>query len=408
MADTELPIRIETREDLLYLLAEAAEIEHNLMCCYLYAGFSLKDPSTPGLSPDEAQAVGRWRAAIRDVAIDEMVHLALVANMTMALGAAPVQPGYHPSGIVVALAPFDRATLDHFIYLERPDGVALPDGAGFAPARPYVRFRTSDRLMPNAQDYETVGELYRAIREGFGALSAKLGEAALFCGDPAGQVGPPDVELPGLSLVTDLASARTAVDTIVTQGEGAPGHHVDGHYARFLAIRAEFERLTEANADFVPAWPAARNPVMRPPIDPTDRVYIDEPHIAAVHDLANALYGHMLRCLASAYGRRDEDGAMRRLLIDTAIGLMGLLSRTAGYLASLPAGPAHPRVHAGMSFAMLRDVSRLPQGPGERRVLGERIVAMSEAARRIFDEGHALAAIGGQLTELAAPFSAVR
>jgi hypothetical protein len=61
-----------------------------------------------------------------------------------------------------------------------------------------------------------------------------------------------------------------------------------------------------------------------------------------------------------------------------------------------------------MSFAMLRDVSRLPQGPGERRVLGERIVAMSEAARRIFDEGHALAAIGGQLTELAAPFSAVR
>jgi Ferritin-like len=35
-------IRVGTREDVLYLPAEAAEIEHNLMCCYLYAAFSLK------------------------------------------------------------------------------------------------------------------------------------------------------------------------------------------------------------------------------------------------------------------------------------------------------------------------------------------------------------------------------
>ena len=33
---------INSREQLLSTLAEAAEIEHNLMCCYLYAAFSLK------------------------------------------------------------------------------------------------------------------------------------------------------------------------------------------------------------------------------------------------------------------------------------------------------------------------------------------------------------------------------
>jgi hypothetical protein len=33
---------IETREHLIGLLAEAAEIEHHLMCCYLDAAFSLK------------------------------------------------------------------------------------------------------------------------------------------------------------------------------------------------------------------------------------------------------------------------------------------------------------------------------------------------------------------------------
>jgi hypothetical protein len=39
----ERAIHVDSREDLIYLLAEAAEIEHNLMCCYLFAAFSLKD-----------------------------------------------------------------------------------------------------------------------------------------------------------------------------------------------------------------------------------------------------------------------------------------------------------------------------------------------------------------------------
>lgn len=35
-------IEIESREPLLSTLAEAAELEHNLLCLYLYAVFSLK------------------------------------------------------------------------------------------------------------------------------------------------------------------------------------------------------------------------------------------------------------------------------------------------------------------------------------------------------------------------------
>jgi len=42
MTTEEPKIRIETREELVYLLAEASAIEHNLMCCYLYAAWSLK------------------------------------------------------------------------------------------------------------------------------------------------------------------------------------------------------------------------------------------------------------------------------------------------------------------------------------------------------------------------------
>src|SRR5262249_15195271 len=78
-----------SREDLLSSLYEAAELEHNLMCTYLYAAFSLKSGEAEGLSAREAEAVARWRRAILDVAIDEMGHLTAVWNITAALGGAP-------------------------------------------------------------------------------------------------------------------------------------------------------------------------------------------------------------------------------------------------------------------------------------------------------------------------------
>ena len=50
-----------SREQALHALYEAAELEHNLMCTYLYAAFSLRDGEAEGLSAAEAAAVARWR-----------------------------------------------------------------------------------------------------------------------------------------------------------------------------------------------------------------------------------------------------------------------------------------------------------------------------------------------------------
>jgi len=50
-----------TRERLIFALCEAAELEHTLMCTYLYAAFSLKSGEAEGLSAAEAEAVARWR-----------------------------------------------------------------------------------------------------------------------------------------------------------------------------------------------------------------------------------------------------------------------------------------------------------------------------------------------------------
>ena len=128
-----------SRESLVHQLYEAAELEHNLMCTYLYAAFSLKSGVEEGLSPAEADATARWRRAILKVAIEEMGHLTAVWNITAALGGSPrfgrmnfpLDPGGLPASVVVRLEPFSEAVLQHFIFLERPMDSSEPDGAGF-------------------------------------------------------------------------------------------------------------------------------------------------------------------------------------------------------------------------------------------------------------------------------------
>jgi CDGSH-type Zn-finger protein/uncharacterized Fe-S cluster protein YjdI len=403
-------IRVENREELLFLLSEASSIEHNLMCCYLYAAWSLKRGVEDGLTPEEAVAVRRWKRMITSIAVEEMVHLALASNLSVALGGAPflsrpnfpIPPGFHPSGVVATLAPFCHAVLDHFIFLERPEGDLAEDSADFAHPSFPARRQVKGRLMPSHQDYLTVGHLYRGIRRGFGNLHHHLGHAGLFTGDAALQIGPEDVSLPGIMTVTDLASADRAIDTIIDQGEGAPGHRDDSHYQRFLAVRREFEELSKKNPSFAPAFPVARNPVMRRPLVQDDRILIDDPEAAPVLDLANALYNHMLRCLAQSYGRGADETATKQLYLGIAIDVMQALTPIAEHLASLPASRSHPGVNAGMTFTILRDIARVPRGAPEARMISERLTEMSEHAAMLFPEGHALASIAGVLSAAAA------
>jgi CDGSH-type Zn-finger protein/uncharacterized Fe-S cluster protein YjdI len=390
MSVSEPEIIVQHRENLLDLLSEAAEIEHNLMCCYLYAAFSLKGEAD-GLGPDEARRVAGWKRQVITVALDEMTHLALVANLMSALGATPhfgrpnfpISPGYHPAGVVVALAPFELPVLDHFIYLERPEGVELPDGAGFEQPFRYQRSTRPDRLMSTSQDYSTVGHLYRGIRNGLESLSDRLGERALFLGNPSCQVGADLVALPGISEVRDLKSALAAVDTIVHQGEGSPTSPDDCHYKRFLAVREEYVALLGERPDFVPARPVARNPVMRHPFDIQGRVWINEPESARVLDLANAVYTFMLRLLVEAFGSDAHSASERKILLDSGVDLMRLMTVICEELTRMPANPAQPGVNAGVSFAMLR-ASVTPFGRlGVWKVLSQRCFEISRGASRL-------------------------
>jgi CDGSH-type Zn-finger protein/uncharacterized Fe-S cluster protein YjdI len=405
----EREIHAETREELIYLLAEAAEIEHNLMCCYLFAAFGLKTEAD-GLDPGQAAEIAGWRRAIIGVAIEEMTHLALVANLTLAIGGSPrffrpnfpVAGGYHPSGVIVELHRFDRATLDHFIYLERPEGIELPDGAAYTHRdAAYIRDMGTGRLMPSAQDYATVGHLYRSIRKAFDVLCDRNGESAMIVGDPRRQVGPDLASLPGLIAVTDKISAIRAVDVIVEQGEGSPADSARSHYQRFLAIRDTYDRFLSDHPGFDPSRPVASNPVMRHPPDPDGKVFIDDPGAALVLDLANAIYGAMLRALAQGFA--ENDPVLKRVFLDTAIEGMFAITPVAEHLTRLPASPSHPGLTAGMSFAMLRDLSPMPGGDAAAAVLSERLDELARGADQLIPGEP-----GATLRRLAERLAAVR
>lgn len=385
MASTPHP---PSREQLLYRLHEAAEIEHHLMCCYLYAAFSLKrtDPHWSGAQRD---AVERWRRTIMSVVFEEMTHLALVGNLAQALGASPhmnrpafpVDAGPYPAGFVIRLQPFSAATIEHFKFLERPSHQRLADAAGFVPQREYRRAVPEGRLSPGPRDYDTVSELYEVLAQSLEACVAAFGEAALFVGDPALQVDATLAPLPGVVAVTDLASARQAIHTIVTQGEGAGSEEIDSHFCRFTRVGEELAALMAADPGFEPAWPAATNPVMNAPIhSANERVHISEPRIARWLDIGNALYTTSLRCLLQGFGARGRQAKATWLAASFA--LMRALMPVGQGLAARPASQAADGPNAGLTFTPLRTLAALPQ-EGAAAVVAERLGQLRQRAMEL-------------------------
>ena len=381
---------VDTREQLLHLVAEAFEFAHNLLCCYLYAAFSLKRQGSGDLSRIEAQAVERWREAVMGVAVEEMTHLLLVGNLAVSIGGdvhlnrpnLPVAEGYHPAGIVIELTPFDMQTLDHFIYLERPQQDDLSDSPAFTPTSDLVRgARHGARLMPSSHDYQSIAQFYASIQSGFKTLARKLGEPKLFVGDRTCQIGPEVVSMTGLSAVHDLASALRAISTIVEQGEGSSIDSDDSHFSRFKQIKVEYEALLSDRSGFAPARPAARNPVMRMPTSSEDRVLIDHPQAAAMLDLANALYNQMLRLVAQSFAKDIASGS-RRQLLDGAIGLMRVFAAVSEHLTTLPAS-AEGHTNAGVTFAMLRATEPLREAGREWNLVAERLVELAQGMRQV-------------------------
>jgi hypothetical protein len=352
---------VANREDMWWLLSEAAQLEHMIMSQYLFAEFGLKQGTDEGLTTEQAKVVDRWRQTLHGIAVDEMLHLALVANLSTAIGAAPTfgrpnfpqRSGYFPSPIQLDLLPFGERALQHFLYLERPEGMERLDADGFVATAPPRAPMTDDETMPRGQEFATIGHLYRGIDGGLQNLAARVGEAAVFVGSPRAQATPELFHWPQLIAVTDLSSASAAVAEIIEQGEGARGDWRQAHYGRFLNMLQEYHEMRARDASFEPTRPVLAAFTRQPFDNPAPVPIITEPLTRLVAEQAALAYELILQTLNRFWTHTDETDEQLGTLIRVALGLMaGVLRPLATELTMLPVGAEHAGSSAGFAFEM--------------------------------------------------------
>jgi hypothetical protein len=406
--NTSNAIKVESREDLIFILSEASTLEHMVMCEYLFAVFSLKSSESDGLTSDQLKRVRKWEEIITQVAVQEMLHLALVNNMLISVGSGPYfqhpnfpQPSkYFSPNIKLALIPFSEQALRYFLYLERPEGMSIEGVPGFEILGDLSPAELKAGIAPQSQYFSTVGYLYRGIERGFADLVKKYGEEGVFLGANKTQATESEFGWPDLIPVTNLSSAMKAIEGIVENGEGARGKWQNAHFGMFLSVFKEFIEMKQSSPDFIPTKPVVAA-YSRPPTGGVDNVpVISDLFTSKVADLFNASYGATIQCLNRFYVHDKKYPDELQLLANTSVGLMANVIKPLGNaLTTLPIGSRLPGLTAGPSFELQNREYILPHREQAFIILQERLTQLSDYCASL--------AVEAPFADLALQFKAV-
>ena len=396
------------REELIFLLNEAGELEHSLSCSYLFAAYSLKDGLDEGLTPEQLPRVLHWKRELTGVAIEEMFHLAVVTNLLTAVGAPPHfdRPNfphdctYYLPEYQIELRPFSTETLDHFLAIEQPDGNNTP--ALLDPERlQRVMGELENEIGPDPHHFDSQGDVYGAVIACLDDLVRRLGESNVFIGVIPNSAIRSFMTSGGWEAITGLESAKRNFARVVEQGEGAHVDATDSHYARFRAIKDEYLAMKSDDPAFEPMRPVVMNPFVRTPPEGSGPVnLISDEFTVQVSDLFNEAYGLMLQTLGRLFTSFEESEEEAQTLIDSAIELMaGVVNPLGSLLCRLPAGAPHDGMTGGPSF-VLRTVHALADKRAAWLILRERSQELGNYAKLLAgrgDEAKALRAIGDRI-----------
>lgn len=385
---------IDTREELIGALHQAAEIEHGLMIQYLFPALSLKKRDDEGLTAQELASVRSWEGIILGVAVEEMGHLGTVCNLLAAIGDGPrlARPnfpqavGYYP--FPFDLVPFGDDALYRMLVFELPRGEPAP-----APPRSVVRefalAAAEIDVGPDPLTYDYVGELYDKIRHGFTAIA----ENDLFIGDPGAQVGDTWSVRLDLRPVRDRATALAAIDDIIEDGEGAPADRATSHYGRFLGIRSAYAD----SGYFEASRPVVQNPRTRAthPDAAGPGTLITHELARPVAELFNGVYATALLVLHQFFAPAGETARQRDALKAAAGHLMSTGIRPiAEVLTTLPAYADGGPERAGPPFELYDAVTLSPFVLARWTILLERLDTCAAAATALGSEVDRLTQVG--------------
>ena len=210
----------------------------------------------------------------------------------------------------------------------------------------------ADAVGPIVSDFETISHLYRSIEDGLAGLAQRMGEDRLFIGPRDAQATGDHFRMDELVPVTDLASARQAIGTIVEQGEGARGDWREAHFGRLVQMLEEFLAVRSVDAAFDPSRPVLLSRV-RPLESGEPMPLITAPFSVRCTDLLNATYEIVLQLLARYFAHSDESDEQLDVLARVAMELMAHAVAPLGRMVTrLPVGDEYPGRTVGPSFEL--------------------------------------------------------
>jgi hypothetical protein len=392
---------VPTRDDLVHLLSQAAETEHMLCCQYLFAAASLKQDPDEGLTYEQQALVHDWGLLLFTIARQEMEHLGLVCNLLTSIGAAPhfVRPNF-PQGsnyfpVQMSLDALNETTIKRFVCFERPRDVPPKDAFCADAGAPEVEATPPPPEFVPYGDIRSIEDLYNRIAELIRDLP--LSDADLFIGPPNAQIDgnllhvnwPRPGALGGiwdvtLFDITDRKTARQAIDLIVEQGEGTPGHSEFTHYRWFRQMLDEYRRLRKADPAFEPARKVVSNPCLYRHDDAPSARLVTNPVARDVLDLANGVYELLLLLLVRLYAYSDENQNQVTALVYTLFPLMTQILRPLTMLLTeLPADERPEDERAGFGFEITRVIHHLPHVDSTFQYLFERFEQLSAYATEL-------------------------
>ncbi|MBV7333026.1 ferritin-like protein [Chloroflexi bacterium TSY] len=210
-------------------LRAAMSVELTTMPPYLYTYWSIRP-----LEDGDSQAGVQAARTIMSVALEEMLHMGLVANILNALGgrATITDPLYVPSypgqllrhstgkyGVEVGLLPLSSTAIDTFLKIELPE---------------------SDVPDPPSSGWATIGQFYESVESKITDYAGPFNHGRQL----------PEFDNPGAGRLIPVESqcdAIRALKLIVDQGEGTSsethddGNHELAHYWKFMEIKTAIE-----------------------------------------------------------------------------------------------------------------------------------------------------------------------
>ncbi|HEU5003338.1 MAG TPA: ferritin-like protein [Actinomycetota bacterium] len=337
--DATQPIR--DRHALQNHLIHAAQLELSTIPLYLYAAYSIQTQSywswNPGMSA---------LRTIRSVVIEEMLHLCLARNLMVAIGGGERLHFYDKGFVPTYPSPMLHRIPELLLHLEACTESLMENV--FMP----LELPAKTDAPPQPHRYNTIGQFYAAIVDGFKHLdSEKLWadnqpdlqyQSAYWNNDGGGSP----------VLVCNLDTALEAIATIVEQGEGlhpgddevpiepqkpTPGANELSHYAKFQQIQLGIDQIGVT-------WPV--------PTDPKASDFQGTP-AEGLAEFFNAAYSYVLAMIDALYSTSRttvQPGARspRYGLERTFIGAMnGLLFPIANLLVATPISAS---AHAAPTF----------------------------------------------------------